>query len=73
MTGLAALNNKKCIDVLYVHFKSAFDTVSHAKVLYISSNLLVSQIICYHGLLRFYQIVSRQWLYIILLLNLYQK
>ena len=32
--GTAAVNNKKCIDVSYVDFKSAFDTVSHEKLLY---------------------------------------
>ena len=30
----AAVNNKKCIDVCYVEFKSAFDTISHEKLLY---------------------------------------
>ena len=30
----AAVDYKKCIDVCYVDFKSAFDTVSHEKLLY---------------------------------------
>ena len=30
----AAVDNKKCIDIFYVDFKSAFNTVSHEKLLY---------------------------------------
>ena len=29
-----AVDNKKCVDVCYVDFKSAFDTASHEKLLY---------------------------------------